>query len=261
MKHRIGLHITTFNRLEFTKQCVQSIIWSKPQNTEMIIVDNASTDGTVDYLYNLTDAGYTDNIIFNKENKHLGYAVNQGWEVLSKTCDVLGWINNDFLFEPGWEKNVNYCFKDLKLDCVIGTVRPDRENIKKTTINGGTYTDVLDVGAAYFVTKECYEKGVSPSTAKFSKNYVGPGPSFHKKLKGFKFIRLAHPGILVRNSEYNKPEYVEYYNNTMSIRGRENKLNKWRKLDQKGKPMGWCNWDSFVDKHYPNKKGQGYGTF
>jgi glycosyltransferase involved in cell wall biosynthesis len=252
---KIGLHITTYNRLEFTKQCIQSILWSKSDNTVVTIVDNASTDSTVEWLHELYDlTPMITNVIFNQENKHLGYAVNQGWEILSKTCDVLGWINNDFLFESGWDGNVRTCFQDLDLDCLVGTVRPDRENIKKTTINGGTYTDVLDVGAAYFVTKEAYEKGVFPSIAEFSKDYVGPGPSFHKKLKGLKFVRLAHPGVLVRDSEYNKPEYVEYYNKTMGIRGREGKLNKWRKMDKSGNPRGWCNWDSFLDKHYPDRR-------
>ncbi|OYT16003.1 MAG: hypothetical protein B7C24_10170 [Bacteroidetes bacterium 4572_77] len=250
----IGLHITTFNRLEFTKQCIQSILWSEPTNTKITIVDNASTDGTIQWLDNLYDSSpIVTNVIFNENNKHLGYAVNQGWKILSKTCDILGWINNDFLFEPGWEANVLTCFEDLNLDCLVGTVRPDRENIKKTTKNGGMYTNVLDVGAAYFVTKESYEKGIKPSIAKFSKNYVGPGPSFHKKLRGLNFVRLAHPGVIVRDSEYNKPEYVEYYNQTMSIRGREGKLNKWRKIDKLGKPRGWGNWEGFLKKYYPNK--------
>jgi glycosyltransferase involved in cell wall biosynthesis len=252
---KIGIHVTTYNRLEFTKQCIQSILWSRPSNVIITIVDNASTDGTVEWLNELYDSTpMVTNIVFNKENMHLGYAVNQGWEILSKTCDILLWQNNDFLMEPGWEENVNHCFEDLKLDCVVGTVRPDRENIKKTTINGGTYTDVLDVGAAYFVTKECYEKGITPSITEFRKDYVGPGPSFHKKLKGLKFVRLAHPGVLVRDSEYNKPEYIEYYNKTMNIRGREDKLNKWRKMDKLGNPRGWCNWDSFLDKHYPDRR-------
>jgi len=253
----IGIHITTYNRLEFTKQCITSLIWSKPKQVKIVVVDNNSTDGTVSYLTDLYNDGIIEEAIFNPENMHLGYAVNQGWEVLSKTCDILGWLNNDFLFEPGWENNVINCFNDLQLDCLVGTVRPDRESSRKTTSNGGTYTEVKDVGAAYFVTTEQYLNGIKPSPRKFQKGYVGPGPQFHKNLKNLKFVRLAHPGILVRDSEYNNPDYVDYYDNTMSIRGRKGKLEKWRRMDKNGNPRGWCNWNTFVERYYNERMNNG----
>jgi glycosyltransferase involved in cell wall biosynthesis len=251
---QIGIHLTTFNRQEFTKQCILSLLWSKPKNSKIVVVDNNSTDGTVEYLKDLEKSEpLVEKVIYNNENKHLGYAVNQGWEILSESCDILLWQNNDFLFEPNWEQNVINCFQDLNLDVIVGTVRPDREASRIVTKNGGTYTKGRDVGAAYFVTTEQYKKGIVPSARKFEKGYVGPGPQFHKRIKKLHFVRLAHPGILVRDSEYNKEEYVKYYNNTMGIRGREGKLAKWRRMDKNGNPRGWCNWETFLEKYYPDK--------
>jgi|GEM_PF-3796307 len=252
---KIGLHLTTFNRLLFTKQCLKSIEWSNPNNSIIVIVDNASDDGTREFL-NAYSSPLIKQIIFNAENKGLGYAVNQGWNILKDECDILGWINNDFLFEPGWESNVLACFEDLNLDYIVGTVRPDLESGRVVTSSGkGFYILPSSVGAAYFLLSKHFKKGVAPSTRPFEKGYVGPGPRFHhklgaNKLKGF---RIAHPGILVRDSEYTKPEYKKYYDETFGVRSKSKKLAGFRAKESKGKPRGWTNWSKFIEKYYPGR--------
>jgi len=256
---RIGLHLTTYNRILFTEQCLRSIIWSEPKFSKIVIVDNNSTDGTRSLIteYFMEKFPIIEKTIFNAENRHLGAAVVQGWNYLKDDCDVLGWINNDFLFEPGWEENLIDCFTEFNLDYIVGTVRPDREKNKfETQSRKGKYTTTDDVGAAYFLKTEHFLNGVAPSTKPFSKEYVGPGPAFHKQLKKNKLkgVRLAHPGVLVRDSEYTKPENIKYYDETFGIRGRENKLEKWRKQENSGNPRGWTNWDKFKQKYYPDKE-------
>lgn len=50
--------IVTYNRLELLKECIEAINNQKKQFDSVVIVDNASTDGTKDYLQ-----GYEKNII------------------------------------------------------------------------------------------------------------------------------------------------------------------------------------------------------
>ena len=42
--------IVTHNQLEYTRQCLDSIIRLTDEPYELIVVDNGSTDGTVEYL-------------------------------------------------------------------------------------------------------------------------------------------------------------------------------------------------------------------
>ena len=118
---RIGLHLTTYNRILFTEQCLRSIIWSEPKFSKIVIVDNNSTDGTRSLIteYFMEKFPIIEKTIFNAENRHLGAAVVQGWNYLKDDCDVLGWINNDFLFEPGWEENLIDCFTEFNLDYIV----------------------------------------------------------------------------------------------------------------------------------------------
>ena len=258
---KIGINITTYNRKRFTEECLKSIIWSKPLHTKIVIVDNASTDGTIEVLkkFHKDYPDLIEKVIFNDKNYHLGYAWTQGWSYLKESCDILCSINNDFLLDPGWEENALACFSELDLDYIVGTVRPDRENQKKKTPSGiGQYTSINDVGAGYFVlTKHFVENNFSLSLKPFSEKYAGPGSGFHKsmqknKLKG---IRLAHPGVLVRDSEYNHPNYIDYYNKTFGERSIQGKLEKWRKQEKKiGKRVrGVINWKEFIFKYYPEK--------
>ena len=254
---RIGITVTAFNRREFTEQCLLSILWSKPQETAVCLVDNGSTDGTRELLleyYNKHDI--FKHIIFNKDNLYVGRAINQGWGLLASNCDAVMAINNDFLLAPGWDNNVRACMEELNIDWLIGSVRPSWAQYSKKTLTGkGTYTNFRGMGAAICLRSKHFINGIRPSSELWGRpGYVGHGSSWYKKLKESfpdqEVIRLASPGIVVRNSEYIKPEYVEYYNQTFNTRGRENQLARFRALDKAGKPRGWMDWKEFLKRYH-----------
>ena len=46
-----SISVTSYNRKELTKYCINSIIKNTPKkNFELIVVDNQSTDGTINML-------------------------------------------------------------------------------------------------------------------------------------------------------------------------------------------------------------------
>ena len=253
---KIGINLTTFNRLEFSEQCLKSLLWSKPQETVISIVDNGSTDGTKEMILDYQNTYPSiKHVVLNKENLYIGAAIRQGWSLLSEDCPLLCCINNDYLMEPGWDINARACFDEMGIDYLVGSIRFDIEHKKQITPSGnGHYVLTKDAGAGYFIKREHFLNGYYPSTRPFSAKYVGPGPSWHKRLKrnliGF---RLASPGVVVRKSEYNKPEYVEYYNKTFGIRARQAQLVRFRQLEDSTRPRGWMNWQEFLQKHYPEK--------
>lgn len=63
---RVSVAIPTFNRLELLKRSVRSVLSQKYSNLELIISDNASTDGTQEYLNSIEDCRVK--VILNAEN-------------------------------------------------------------------------------------------------------------------------------------------------------------------------------------------------
>ena len=92
--------ILTHKQLELTKQCLQSIEAHTPESHEIILVDNASTDGTVDYLRAYESVRSNVHVIANQENRGFAAGNNQGL-ALSRGEYVL-LLNNDTVVTDRW---------------------------------------------------------------------------------------------------------------------------------------------------------------
>ena len=96
----VSLVIPVYNQLDYTRQCLESIVRCTDQSYELIIVDNASTDGTLEFLKDVTQP----TIITNQDNLGCAKAWNQG--VRASHGDVIGILNNDIVVTPGWLKDL-----------------------------------------------------------------------------------------------------------------------------------------------------------
>lgn len=86
------------NRMELTKDCLTALAELKDQpEYELIIVDNGSTDGTTDFLRQLSGDVRT---IANEENLGFAKACNQG--AAAARGKYLVFLNNDTIPQPGW---------------------------------------------------------------------------------------------------------------------------------------------------------------
>ncbi len=92
--------ILTHNCLHYTKELIASIESNTPQDYEMVIVDNASNDGTISFLENLRKNCSGIKIILNKENKGFPEGVNQGLTAAEGNYLIL--INNDVVVTKCW---------------------------------------------------------------------------------------------------------------------------------------------------------------
>jgi GT2 family glycosyltransferase/tetratricopeptide (TPR) repeat protein len=88
--------IVTHNQIACTRACLESIRFLTDEPYELIVVDNGSTDGTVEYLRSCSDV----KLIENPDNRGFPAAVNQGIRV-SQGAQVL-LLNNDVLVTTGW---------------------------------------------------------------------------------------------------------------------------------------------------------------
>jgi len=266
---KIGVALRTCNRKLFSEQCIKTLLWGSGADVSVVIIDNHSSDGTQEMLAKFQEENdIIKQVIYNPENKHPGYAANQGMEILSEHCDVVGAIANDMLVEPGWDKNMKACFEELNVGYMIGLVRLAKEKFKKITPSGkGHYIPTRELAGNVFLWSEHFLKGFKWSVVPWGKGRVGPMPEFHQMLKrGFgkqdllRGATLATPGFHARQPEYTNPEYIEYYDKTFGERTMVAELARRRKLESEGNAnlisMEYKNsldWDGFLNKYYPGE--------
>jgi GT2 family glycosyltransferase len=95
----VSLVIALYNQVAYTRRCIESIQSCTSGSYELILVDNASTDGTAEYLHEI-DA----RIIRNTNNLGCAKAWNQG--IRASRGDVIGILNNDIVVTSGWMENL-----------------------------------------------------------------------------------------------------------------------------------------------------------
>jgi GT2 family glycosyltransferase len=93
---RASIVILTFNQLEYTRLCVASVLRHTPRPFELIFVDNASSDATVEFLRTVPNS----KLVANSEN--LGFAGGNNQGLALATGEVAVLLNNDAIVTPGW---------------------------------------------------------------------------------------------------------------------------------------------------------------
>lgn len=106
--------IPTYNGLHLLTSCVAAIREHTPQNIEIIVVDNGSEDGTVEYCIK---EGLT--VISLPSNQGFPIACNKGLSIASGHYLLL--LNNDVLVTPRWLHNL---LTALESGSSIGMVGP-----------------------------------------------------------------------------------------------------------------------------------------
>jgi GT2 family glycosyltransferase/glycosyltransferase involved in cell wall biosynthesis len=96
----VSVVIVTYGGLELTKACLESLLGAETwPRLDVIVVDNASSDGTPEYLAGIAAADPRLRCVFNRENRGFAAANNQG--VALSAGDVVVLLNNDTVVPPG----------------------------------------------------------------------------------------------------------------------------------------------------------------
>ena len=122
---KISVIVVTYNNLNYTVDCLASVVANSQYNAmEIIVVDNASVDGTNEYLQNWASKALNRSVIFNSKNVGFAAANNQGLAIAKGEFFVL--LNNDTFVTPGWVRTLH---NHLKRDSTIGLIGPVTNNI------------------------------------------------------------------------------------------------------------------------------------
>lgn len=137
----IHIVIPVYNRLERTINCLSSLKKQKNfKELKIIIVDDASTDGTKEYV----QKNFPEVIILNGTGSFFwGGAVYFGIEYVMKTCAAGDWVllvNNDIELSPDAILNLVSISEIKARKVLVGALTISAED-RKTVIKSGTVVE------------------------------------------------------------------------------------------------------------------------
>jgi len=116
MNSKVSIVVTSMNRKNHLKNCLDSILQNNFKNYEIIVIDNGSSDGSVDYIKSI---GGEIKPIFNKKNLGLIAATNQG--VLNSSGDFILFLAHDNIIDKDM---ILHMLELFKTDKNIGIITP-----------------------------------------------------------------------------------------------------------------------------------------
>ncbi|NLC31613.1 MAG: glycosyltransferase family 2 protein, partial [Candidatus Moranbacteria bacterium] len=131
-----------------TKPCVESVYNNTPiEDFELIIVDNDSNDGTVEYLKSIENKYQNTKIILNESNKGYAGGNNDGMKIAKGDFIVL--LNNDTVVTEGWLDNLlNPFFVDEKIG-IVGPISNYAGTEQKIKLDNYEYDEIIKKGVEY----------------------------------------------------------------------------------------------------------------
>ncbi len=115
---KVSIVIPCFNEIETIEEIVQAVKAAPVENKEIIIVDDASTDGTSQFLKNKME-NQVDQIIYHALNRGKGAALKTGFA--AATGDIVLIQDADLEYDPQEYNRLLQPILDNKADVVYGS--------------------------------------------------------------------------------------------------------------------------------------------
>ncbi|MEJ8553409.1 glycosyltransferase family 2 protein [Tepidibacter sp. Z1-5] len=222
---KVSVIIPNYNGKKYLKDCLDSLYKQSFNEFEVIIIDNNSSDGSIEYLRN----NYVDIIIQELDKNHgFSKAVNEG--IKAAKGEYVALLNNDTEVEKDWLENLVNCIKkDEKIFSVCSKMIQynDRDKIDDTgdeySIIGWAYKrgdgrDIENYSREEEVFSSCagaaiYRKKIFDEIGCFDENFFAymedVDISYRAKIHGYKNIYcpdalVYHVGSGTSGSKYNE---------------------------------------------------------
>lgn len=126
-----SIMMVTYNRLELTKQTLNCIFENTDYPFNLVLVDNASIDGTPEYLYGycgdkMSANSFCKGFKIHKNEKNLGIAIGRNQALQLAEDEWLVTMDNDVWVPPGW---LSTCVNILNKNTSYGMIGVNMENV------------------------------------------------------------------------------------------------------------------------------------
>jgi GT2 family glycosyltransferase len=93
----VSITIVTYNSGRFIRRCLESVLDQRYSKTEIIVIDNASTDGTADILER-----FAERVIVVCNDQNMGFAAAQNQAIAMSRSEWVLALNPDVILMPGF---------------------------------------------------------------------------------------------------------------------------------------------------------------
>ncbi len=116
----VSIIVVTYNNRDLNELCLASLLGDTDYpNIEIIVVDNASNDGTREYLNETAQRESNVRLILNQTNRGFAAANNQG--VAAASGDYICLLNNDTVVSGPW---LSALVRHMRADRSLGLIGP-----------------------------------------------------------------------------------------------------------------------------------------
>jgi glycosyltransferase involved in cell wall biosynthesis len=201
----------THNRLELTKRAIASYLETVRVPFTFCVSDNASTDGTREWLL---ESDFSFHLL--NENRYPGYATNGGWSNAPANATHLHRADNDHIFLPGWCEEVQERFEsDRKIGQVGLRTAAEEGHIQQNT------------GGNCVIRRELWDEGLrwDERTWPQLRDEIAPGHTEDSlfspavKAMGYRWTRVKRPCIQPISPETPDDPDWPYYVKSFTDRG------------------------------------------
>lgn len=233
---KLLIALITHDRLAYTEKTIKSLKETIQVPHLLVVVDNASTDGTPETLQKRNDI---DIVIANKTNRYPGAATNQGWTEGLKMfpgATHLMRCDNDMEFSPGWDLKAEEYFKKIDRLGQLGLDYLGGEGHVPQFYNGmGLVEWPGCVGGPNIIRRQIWDDGVRYDEAKWenSRSKLQEDTRLSRRIKADGWL-VGHMDIDLSRT-FALPatwaDYPSYYRKTFYDRGYDelvDKLGKYR---------------------------------
>jgi GT2 family glycosyltransferase len=137
--------IVSYNNLALTRLCLASVLrHTAGQAYEVIVVDNASTDATPEFLQELAARNASVRVLLQREN--LGFARANNLALAQARGEVLVLLNNDAIVTPGWLQRLCWHLRDASVG-MVGPVTNHIGNEAQIRVPYQSWAEMVDFAA------------------------------------------------------------------------------------------------------------------
>lgn len=220
---KFSISVVCHNAIEHTKRCLEAVVKGS-SDYELILTDNASSDGTLEY-FQTTQWPCPVKIIHNEEN--LGFLGPQNEGLKRAEGEYYIVLNNDIEVPPGWLEAMEERFSVIPNLAIVGVKGVCTSLTKEGMGYAGDYLEYVEGSCLMIVTKIARQHGLFSEDFKFG-YYEDSDLSLRLRKLGYK-IAQASIGV-----KHERAVTAKNVHNTIDIEGYRIRnswvfANKWKK--------------------------------